>query len=50
MKKAGIEIAVCEQSMENLGLTPDQMFEATIVRGGEEVARRIQGGYTILTF
>ena len=50
MKETGIEIAVCEQSMQNLGLTPDQMFEATIVRGGEEVARRIQSGYTILTF
>jgi len=49
MKEAGIEIAVCEQSMQNLGLTSDQMFEAKIVRGGE-VARRIQEGYTVLTF
>ncbi len=50
MKAAGIEIAICEQSMQNLGLTPDQMFEAKIVRGGEEIARRMQDGYTVLTF
>lgn len=50
MKEAGITLAVCEMSLENLGLTRDQMFEANIVRGGVEVAQRIQEGYTVLTF
>ncbi|PSR29305.1 hypothetical protein SAMN00768000_2674 [Sulfobacillus thermosulfidooxidans DSM 9293] len=50
MKEAGIEIAVCENSLENLGLTMDQMFEAKVVRGGEEVAHKILEGYKVLTF
>jgi hypothetical protein len=50
MRDAGIAITVCEQSMENLGLTADQMFEAKPVRGGQEVARRLAEGYHVLTF
>jgi hypothetical protein len=50
LKEAGVEVAVCEKSMENLGLTKDQMFEAKVVRGGEEVALRINDGYNVLTF
>ncbi|AUW93521.1 DsrE family protein [Sulfobacillus sp. hq2] len=50
MRDAGITISVCEQSMQNLGLTADQMFEAQIVRGGQEVAQRLGEGYHVLTF
>ncbi len=50
LKENGIDLAVCEMSLENLGLTRDQMFEARIVKGGVEVAHRMQQGYTVLTF
>lgn len=50
MREAGIAITVCEVSMQNLGLTADQMFEAQIVRGGQEVAQRLGEGYHVLTF
>ncbi len=50
MKDAGVEVAVCENSLQNLGLSMDQMFEAKVVRGGEEVAQRINEGYNVLTF
>jgi len=50
MRATGITLAVCELSLTSLGLTRDQMFEAKVVRGGVEVAQRIQEGYVVLTF
>ena len=50
LRQAGVDLAVCEMSLENLGLTRDQMFDARIVRGGVEVATRLEEGYAVLTF
>jgi hypothetical protein len=50
LREAGVEIAVCEVSLESLGLTKDQMFEAEAVKGGVEVANRLQEGWHVLTF
>jgi len=48
--EAGVKVAACEVSLESLGLTRDQMFEAETVKGGEEVAARLKAGWHILTF
>jgi hypothetical protein len=50
LREAGVQLTVCEVSLESLGLTRDQMFEAEPVKGGVEVARRIQEGWQVLTF
>jgi len=50
LREAGVQITVCEVSLESLGLTKDQMFEAESVRGGVEVATRLQAGRHVLTF
>jgi len=50
LRQAEVEIAACETSLENLGLTSDQMLPATIVKGGVEVATRISEGWQVLTF
>jgi hypothetical protein len=50
LREAGVQLAACEVSLQSIGLTRDQMFDAEIVRGGVEVAQRIQDGYTVLTF
>ncbi len=50
LKNVGVSIKVCGMSLENIGLTQDQMFPADIVMGGVEIAQRIKIGYTVLTF
>jgi hypothetical protein len=50
MREAGVRLAVCEVSLESLGLTQDQMFQADLVRGGQEVAERVKEGWNVLTF
>lgn len=50
LREAGVRLAVCEMSLENLGLTKDQMFTADVVRGGVEVANRLTEGWHVLTF
>jgi len=50
LREAGVQLTVCEVSLESLGLTRDRMFEAEPVKGGVEVARRIQEGWQVLTF
>ena len=50
LREEGIKIAACEVSLENLGLTKDQMFEADVVRGGVEVATRLAEDWHVLTF
>jgi len=50
LREAGVRVAVCEVSLESLGLTKDQMFEADAVKGGIEVATRLQEGWHVLTF
>jgi hypothetical protein len=50
LREAGVQVAVCEVSLESLGLTRDQMFEAEAVKGGVEVAARLQAGWHVLTF
>ncbi|MCL6095092.1 MAG: DsrE family protein [Actinobacteria bacterium] len=50
LRAEGVRIAVCEVSLESLGLTQDQMFEAETVRGGVEVATRLGSGWHVLTF
>lgn len=50
LREAGVQISVCEVSLESLGLTKDQMFEAEAVKGGVEVATRLQEGWNVLTF
>ncbi len=46
----GVRITACEVSLESLGLTKDQMFQADLVKGGVEVATRIKEGWNVLTF
>ncbi len=50
LRREGVSVAVCELSLENLGLTSDQMFAAERVRGGVEIADRLAAGYQVLTF
>lgn len=50
LKEAGVQVAACEVSLESLGLTQDQMFDAERVKGGVEVAGRLRAGWNILTF
>ncbi|MGC9220486.1 MAG: DsrE family protein [Solirubrobacteraceae bacterium] len=50
LREAGVQVAVCEVSLQSLGLTEDQRFEADTVKGGVEVAARLQAGWDILTF
>jgi hypothetical protein len=50
LREAGVRLAVCEVSLENLGLTSDQMFAAESVRGGVEVATKMAEGWDVLTF
>jgi len=50
LRAEGVRVAVCEVSLESLGLTKDQMFEADVVRGGIEVATRLGEGWQVLTF
>ena len=50
LREAGVRVTVCEVSLESLGLTRDQMFEAETVKGGVEVATRLQAGWNVLTF
>lgn len=50
LREAGVQVAVCEVSLESLGLTEDQRFEAETVKGGVEVATRLQAGWNVLTF
>ncbi|CAB1129607.1 DrsE domain-containing protein [Candidatus Hydrogenisulfobacillus filiaventi] len=50
MREAGVQLSVCQVSMENIGLTRDQMFDAEIVMGGRVIAQRIREGWTVLTF
>jgi intracellular sulfur oxidation DsrE/DsrF family protein len=45
-----VQVAACRNSLENLGLTEDQMLPATVVQGGVEVATRIAEGWDVLTF
>ncbi|MDA8076233.1 MAG: DsrE family protein [Actinomycetota bacterium] len=49
LREAGVQVAVCQVSLESLGLTKDQMFEAEAVKGGVEVATRLQAGWHVLT-
>jgi len=50
LREAGVRVAVCEVSLQSLGLTNDQMFRADQVKGGVEVANRLQEGWHVLTF
>jgi len=50
LREAGVQVTVCEVSLESLGLTKDQMFGAEKVKGGVEVATRLQAGWQVLTF
>lgn len=50
LREAGVHLTVCEVSLESLGLTKDQMFEADAVKGGVEVATRLNEGWNVLTF
>ena len=50
LREAGVDLTVCEVSLENLGLTVDQMFPARRVRGGVEIAEKLAAGHTLLTF
>ncbi len=50
LREAGVNLTVCEVSLESLGLTKDQMFDANTVKGGVEVATRLQAGWHVLTF
>jgi hypothetical protein len=50
LRAVGVRITVCTQSLENLGLTADQMLPAEGVRGGVEVAARIAEDWQVLTF
>ncbi|MFC0081043.1 DsrE family protein [Aciditerrimonas ferrireducens] len=50
LRRAGVQVAACRNSLENLGLTEDQMLPATVVQGGVEVATRIAEGWEVLTF
>ncbi|MGC8627072.1 MAG: DsrE family protein [Acidimicrobiales bacterium] len=50
LREAGVQVAVCEVSLDSLGLTKDQMFEAEMVKGGVEVANRLQAGWHVITF
>lgn len=50
LDEAGVRVTVCEVSLESLGLTKDQMFEAESVKGGVEVATRLGEGWHVLTF
>ncbi len=50
LREAGVRLTVCEVSLENLGLTQDQMFQADTVKGGVEVATRLREGWQVLTF
>jgi hypothetical protein len=50
LRQAGVRVTVCEVSLQSLGLTRDQMFDAELVKGGVEVATRIGEGWHVLTF
>lgn len=50
LRQEGVALKVCAMSLENLGLTEDQMFPADQVKGGVEVAEKLAAGYTVLTF
>jgi hypothetical protein len=50
LREAGVQVAACEVSLESLGLTKDQMFDADVVKGGLEVATRLSEGWHVLTF
>lgn len=50
LRAAGVRVAACQVSLEGLGLTDDQRFEAEVVMGGKEVAARIADGHMVLTF
>lgn len=50
LRDEGVHITVCEVSLESLGLTKDQMYEADPVKGGVEVGTRIKQGWNVLTF
>lgn len=50
LREAGVQITVCEMSLGSLGLTKDQMFEAELVKGGVEVATRLEEDWHVLTF
>lgn len=50
LREAGVRVTVCEVSLESLGLTTDQMFEAETVKGGVEVGARLAAGWHVLTF
>ncbi len=50
LREAGVSLTVCEVSLESLGLTKDQMFDAALVKGGVEVATRLEEDWHVLTF
>lgn len=50
LREAGVELRVCEVSLESLGLSRDQMFDVETVKGGVEVATRLTQGWHVLTF
>lgn len=50
LRQSGVRVAVCEVSLESLGLTRDQMFDADLVKGGVEVATRLGEDWHVLTF
>jgi len=50
LRGEGVQVAVCEVSLESLGLTKDQMFQADTVKGGVEIATRLAEGWKVLTF
>jgi hypothetical protein len=50
LREAGVRIAVCEVSLESLGLSEAERFEADAVKGGVEIAARLRAGWNVLTF
>ncbi|AWR96393.1 hypothetical protein DFR86_01735 [Acidianus sulfidivorans JP7] len=51
MINSGIEVTYCGISLKNLGLNKDLIFEGIKeVMGGVETAKRIDEGYTVVSF
>ncbi|EZQ11095.1 MULTISPECIES: DsrE family protein [Acidianus] len=51
MIKAGIEVNYCGISLKNMGLSKDQIFDGIPeVMGGVETAKRIDQGYSVVSF
>lgn len=51
MINAGIDVSYCGVSLKNLGLTKELIFDGIKeVMGGVETAKRIDEGYTVVSF